>query len=233
VARLRLATPDTIRLVSLVRALLFDLDGVIVDSEPVWERVRRGFVGRHGGTWSADAQSSMMGVRTTVWSATLSELLADKLPPGAVADAVIGEMAASYRAGLPLIGGATEVVGTLAKHYPLGLASGSPRVLIDLVLELAGLTDCFRCVLSTDEISRGKPMPDPYLELARRLGFEPADCAAIEDSTNGLLSALAAGTWVVAVPRADHMPGADVLDRASVLLTDIRDLTPELLGAMR
>jgi len=221
------------RSVSPVRALLFDLDGVLIDSEPVWERVRRDFVEKYHRTWSAEVQRSMMGVRTTVWSATLSELLGGGLAPESVADAVIGEMAATYRSALPLIGGATEVVRSLSGQYPMGLASGSPRVLIDLVLELAGLTDCFRCVLSTDEISRGKPMPDPYLELARRLDFEPADCVAIEDSTNGLLSALAAGTRVIALPRVDRMPGAEVLERAAVVLGDISELTPQLLGAIR
>jgi HAD superfamily hydrolase (TIGR01509 family) len=219
--------------VSTVLALLFDLDGVLVDTEPVWESVRREFVGRHGAAWSQEIQARMMGVRTDVWSAALSELLGGAPPPSQVAPVVIEEIAARYRLKLPVIRGADGVVRNLARHYPMGIASGSPRVLIDLVLELAGLTDCFACALSSDDVEHGKPAPDPYLELAMRLGFKPEDCAAIEDSGNGLRSAMAAGTRVIAIPRGENIPDSALLAQADAVLSDITELTPELLGALR
>jgi len=215
-----------------VKALLFDLDGVLIDSEPVWERVRRAFVHRHGAEWSADVQRSMMGVSTDVWSSALSELIGGEPGPDKVARLVIDEMASEYRRRLPMIDGAAEVVRRLARSYPLGIASGSPRSLIELVLELSGLAACFQAVLSSDEISRGKPAPDPYLELASRLGIEPADCAAIEDSSNGLRSALAAGAVVVAIPPRANIPDPDLLALAAAVLDDIGQLTPELLDGL-
>ena len=215
-----------------MKALLFDLDGVLIDSEPVWERVRRAFVHRHGAEWSADVQRSMMGVSTDVWSSALSELIGGEPGPDKVARLVIDEMASEYRRRLPMIDGAAEVVRRLARSYPLGIASGSPRSLIELVLELSGLAACFQAVLSSDEISRGKPAPDPYLELASRLGIEPADCAAIEDSSNGLRSALAAGAVVVAIPPRANIPDPDLLALAAAVLDDIGQLTPELLDGL-
>lgn len=215
-----------------MKALLFDLDGVLIDSEPVWERVRRAFVHRHGSAWSADVQRRMMGVSTEVWSSALSELIGGEPAPDRVARLVIDEMASEYRRRLPLIEGAADVVQHLARSYPLGIASGSPRSLIELVLELSGLARCFQAVLSSDEISRGKPAPDPYRELARRLGVEPAACVAIEDSSNGLRSAIAAGALVVAIPPRANMPDPELLAKAAAVLDDIRQLTPELLDGL-
>ncbi|HSS93072.1 MAG TPA: HAD family phosphatase [Candidatus Dormibacteraeota bacterium] len=215
-----------------LKAVLFDMDGVLIDSEPVWERVRREFIERRGGQWSTELQKRMMGVSTAVWSEELSEQLAGSLSPSAVAGVVIAEMASSYQRFLPQIDGAAVVVRNLARHFRLGLASGSPRSLIVLALRIANLTDCFDVVLSTDEVNRGKPAPDPYEELARRLGLKPAECVAIEDSTNGLLSATAAGARVVAIPRGQHSPDAAALAAADAVLDDIYELTPELLLAL-
>ncbi len=215
-----------------LKAVLFDLDGVLIDSEPVWERVRRNFAERSGAHWSGEVQVRMQGVSTSVWSTNLSDLLGGSPPPAVAADLVIAELASSYRRDLPLIAGAAAAVRRLSTRFVLGLASGSPRSLIELALQLADLTDCFRAVLSADEVAHGKPMPDPYLELARCLGLETAACVAVEDSTNGLRSALAARMRVVAIPRGEHIPDPDVLAGADAVLADISDLTPELLLAL-
>jgi HAD superfamily hydrolase (TIGR01509 family) len=213
-------------------AVLFDMDGVLIDSEPVWEDVRRRLVERLGGHWTDDMQRQMMGVRTDVWSSAFSDLVGRSLGPSAIVDLVIDDIAAEYRRHLPLIDGAADAVRNLARDFPLGLVSGSPRKLIDLTLRLADLTACFRTVMSTDEISRGKPAPDPYVELAHRLGFEPAACVAVEDSTNGLRSALAAQARVVAIPRGEHLPDEETLGLADAVLETIKDLTPARLQGL-
>jgi HAD superfamily hydrolase (TIGR01509 family) len=218
--------------VSPVKAVLFDLDGVLIDSEPVWERVRRRFVELRGGRWSPDLQARMMGVNTAVWSAALSEQLGGSLSPASAAELIIAAMTSEYGDSMPQIDGAAAAVRRLAEPFRLGLASGSPRPLIVLALRLTGLADCFEAVLSADEVDRGKPAPDPYLELARRLGLDPAECVAIEDSTNGLKSAIAAGMRVVAIPRGPHAPDVATLAGADSVLADISALTPELLLAL-
>ncbi|HYM67055.1 MAG TPA: HAD family phosphatase [Patescibacteria group bacterium] len=215
-----------------IKAVLFDLDGVLIDSEPVWERVRSDYVQRLGARWNHDVQRRMMGVSTDVWARTLSDLLGGALSPDEVARGVIDAMALEYRRDLPMISGAAGVVRELAAVIPLGIASGSPRTLIELVLDRSGLAACFQATLSTDEISRGKPAPDAYVELARRLGFEAAECAAVEDSTNGLKSALAAGATVIAVPPPSNMPDPATLAGAHVVVDHIGRITPALIGGL-
>ncbi|MDA0632704.1 HAD family phosphatase [Nonomuraea sp. MCN248] len=212
-----------------MEACVFDLDGVLVDSEPVWEEVRRAFVAEHGGTWRADTQSRLMGMSTGEWSAYLHELGA-RFPPDEIARRVVDLMAERYRDHLPLMRGAPEAVRRLADHFTLGLASSSPRRLIDVVLESGDLHDCFDATVSTEEVARGKPAPDGYLEAARRLGVEPGACVAVEDSANGLRSADAAGMRVVAVPHPRYPPGPDALALAWRVVDDLDALTPELLG---
>ncbi|MGI5268747.1 HAD family hydrolase [Nonomuraea sp. CA-218870] len=212
-----------------MEACVFDLDGVLVDSEPVWEEVRRAFVAEHGGTWRADTQSRLMGMSTGEWSAYLHEL-GVRLPPDEIARRVVDLMAERYRDHLPLMRGAPEAVRRLADHFTLGLASSSPRRLIDVVLESGDLHDCFDATVSTEEVARGKPAPDGYLEAARRLGVEPGACVAVEDSANGLRSADAAGMRVVAVPHPRYPPGRDALALAWRVVDDLDALTSDLLG---
>jgi HAD superfamily hydrolase (TIGR01509 family) len=215
-----------------IQAVMFDLDGVLIDSEPVWERIRREFAAGHGGRWTGDVQRRMMGARTQTWAEVLSELTAGAVPPASAADAVIAELAATYRRELPVIPGAAEAVRRLAGEFRLGVVSGSPQVLIGLVLDLLDLSGCFAVAMSADEVARGKPEPDPYLELARRLGAAPQACAAVEDSGNGIRSAAAAGAHVVAIPRGEHRPDASTLDLADVVLEGIGELTPALIASL-
>lgn len=215
-----------------IEAVVFDLDGVLVDSEPVWERVRRRVVAEHGGRWADDAQRRLMGMSTPEWARYLGEELGVGLPPDDVVALVVGRMADSYRHDLPLLPGAVAAVRALAARGPLGLASSSPRTLIDAVLHAAGLDGAFAVTLSTEEVARGKPAPDVYLAVAERLGVPPSRCAAVEDSSNGLRSATAAGLQVIAVPRPAYPPDADALAGARLVLADLAGLTPDAVAAL-
>ncbi|MEV0165993.1 HAD family hydrolase [Nonomuraea fuscirosea] len=209
---------------------MFDLDGVLVDSEPVWEEVRRAFVADHGGAWQPDTQSRLMGMSTPEWAAYLHELGVD-LPPEEIARGVVDQMAARYRDEVPLMPGAVEAVRRLSERTTLGLASSSPRRLIDVVLDAAGLTESFAATVSTEEVPRGKPAPDGYLEAARRIGADPGGCVAVEDSSNGLRSAYAAGMRVIAVPHPRYPPAPDALALAWRVLPGLDALTPESLSS--
>lgn len=215
-----------------IQAIVFDLDGVIIDSEEVWEEVRRGYVAEHGREFLPDTQDRMMGMSTAEWSGHLSEEVGVPVPAPQVAADVLGRMAARYAESLPVIPGAVEAVRALGEHYRLALASSSARVLIDKVLETAGLTSEFEVTLSTEEVPRGKPAPDVYLEAAARLGLAPADCAAIEDSSNGLRSAATAGLAVIAVPHGVYPPAPDALAQASLVVTSVGEVTPEAVAAL-
>jgi HAD superfamily hydrolase (TIGR01509 family) len=216
----------------VIEAVVFDMDGVLIDSEPVWERVRRGFVAAHGGRWAADAQDKMMGMSTAEWSAYMSEDFGLRLPPARVAELVIAAMAAQYQAHLPLLPGALDAVHALAARWPLAVASSAPRSLIDAVLDAAGLRPAFAAAVSSEEVARGKPAPDVYLEATARLGVPPAACAAVEDSANGLRSAAAAGLAVIAVPRPEYPPAAEALDQARLVLDSLTELTPAAIAAL-
>ncbi|MEV5690222.1 HAD family hydrolase [Micromonospora globbae] len=213
----------------MVDAVIFDLDGVIVDSEPVWEEVRRAYVATHGGTWQPDSQRRLMGMSTGEWARYLSDELGVDRTAEQVATEVVDEMTRRYAARVPLIDDADQVVRRMAARWPLGLASSSPTRLIAATLAATGLTDVFRATLSTEETARGKPAPDVYLAVAERLGIEPARCAAVEDSSNGVRSAAAAGMRVVAVPHGAYPLDPDAAQLAAVTLGAIDELTPEVV----
>jgi HAD superfamily hydrolase (TIGR01509 family) len=216
----------------MIEAVVFDLDGVLVDSEPVWEQVRRQVVAENGGHWAADAQRRLMGMSTGEWARYLSEDLGVGLPPQTVATMVIERMAARYNDQLPLMPGAVEAVRSLAARWPLGLASSSPPSLIETVLDAASLRSSFATTLSTEQVAHGKPAPDIYLAVAGQLGHQPERCAAVEDSSNGLRSAAAAGLHVIAIPHPRYPPDADALELASVVLTSLTELTHATITAL-
>jgi HAD superfamily hydrolase (TIGR01509 family) len=218
--------------VCVIEAIVFDCDGVLIDSEPVWERVRRKFVADHGGRWPDDAQDRMMGMSTAEWSAYMSEDFGVRLPPRQVADQVIEAMKAEYEAHLPLLPGAVDAVRALSARWPLAVASSAPKSLIEAVLDASSLREAFRAAVSSEEVTRGKPAPDVYLEAAKRLGITPTSCAAIEDSSNGLRSAAAAGMTVIAVPRPEYPPAKDALEKAQVVLTSLTTLTPATIETL-
>ena len=216
----------------MIKAVVFDLDGVLVDSEPVWEQVRRALVTERGGHWAPDAQRRLMGMSTPEWARYLSQDLGVGLPPDQVASEVIARMTARYTEHVPLMDGAVDAVHRMAARWPLAVASSAPAVLIQTVLQSAGLRSCFSVVMSTEQVVHGKPAPDIYLAVTAALGFPPPDCAAVEDSSNGLRSAAAAGLRVIAIPQPQYPPDPDALARAGLVLPSLAGLTPDAVAAL-
>lgn len=215
-------------------AIVFDMDGVLIDTEPIWEEVRRAYIEEMRGRWLPDTQDRLMGMSTAEWSRYLSaDLLDGRRTPDEVAEDVINRMAARYGDHLPLMPDAVDTVRRLAGIYTLGLASSSPRRLIDVVLDHMGVTDLFAATVSTEEVARGKPAPDGYLEAAARLGIDPDACVAIEDSSNGLRAAHAAGMTVIAVPHPKYPPAMDALALAAYVAGSLKEITPELMTEFR
>jgi HAD superfamily hydrolase (TIGR01509 family) len=210
-----------------VDAVVFDLDGLLLDSEHLWDEAREALTHERGGRWHARAQADMMGMSSLEWSRYMHERLGVPESPEQISDDVVRRMKALYAERLPLVPGAEEAVERLAARWPLGLASSSNRPLIDLALELSRMGPHFRASVSSEEVAHGKPAPDVYLETARRLGVDPARAAAIEDSHNGILSAVAAGMRVAAIPNRRFPPGEEVLQRADVVLESLAELTPD------
>jgi HAD superfamily hydrolase (TIGR01509 family) len=214
----------------VIEAAIFDLDGVLLDSEEVWDAVREAYVRERGGRYDADVQRAMMGMSSVEWPRYLHDSAGVPDEPEEINDEVVRRMLAAYRDHLPLVPGAAEAVRRLADRFPLALASSSNRPLIDASLELAGLTPFFRVTVSSEEVPRGKPAPDVYLEAALRLGVAPESCVAIEDSHAGIRSAHAAGMRVVAIPNPTYPPDDEALAHADVVLGSLAELTPEVVS---
>jgi HAD superfamily hydrolase (TIGR01509 family) len=213
----------------VIEAVVFDLDGVVVASEEVWDGVRERYVLERNGRYDAEVQRAMMGMSSVEWSRFLHEEAGVPDAPAAVNAEVVRRMLDAYRDGLPLIPGAVEAVRRLAARWPLGLASSSNRELIDAVLAESGLAPLFAATVSSEEVPRGKPAPDVYVEAARRLGVAAGACAAVEDSHSGIRSARAAGMFVVAIPNPTYPPGDDALAEAHLVLGSIDELTADVL----
>ena len=213
-------------------AIVFDLDGVLIDSETVWNDARRELTEESGGTWRAHAQEAMMGMSSVEWSRYMHDELGVAMAPSEISAAVVAKLERAYRERLPLIPGAREAVVRLAGRWPLGLASSANPPIIELALSVAELTHCFRVTLSSDEVPRGKPAPDVYLAAARRLSVDPTDCAAVEDSANGLRSASAAGMKLVAIPNSAFPPPPDALALADVVLDSIKELDVDVVAGL-
>lgn len=216
----------------MIEAVIFDMDGVLIESEELWNTTREDLARERGGDWHAEAQRTMMGMSSMEWSRYMHDDLGVPDDPEWISDEVVRRLANRYRAELPVIDGAVEAVRGLADRWPLAVASSSNRPLINLVLELTGLEACFRATVSSEEVSRGKPEPDVYLAAAAGLGVKPEACAAVEDSSNGILAAANAGMRVVALPNTAFAPGQEALSRADIVLTSIKDLSVETLEGL-
>ena len=212
-----------------IQAVIFDLDGVLVDSEHVWDEVREELARERGGRWHDRAQADMMGMSSVEWSRYMHDVLGLAEPPDEIDAEVVRRMHTRYAEVLPLVEGGVEAVRRLASGFRLGLASSSNRPIIDAVLEQAGIAGLFEATVSSEEVERGKPAPDVYVETARRLGVPPEQCAAIEDSANGIRSASGAGMRVIAIPSRRYPPPAEALTLADVVLELVDDLSPAVV----
>jgi len=210
----------------MIEAVVFDLDGILIDSEHVWDEVRQQLAEERGGRWNDNASRDMMGMSSIEWSRYMRDVVGLNEEPEAISAEVVRRLEDRYRRELPLIPGAEQAVERLAARWPLALASSSNRELIDLVLESSGLGRYFKASVSSEEVARGKPAPDVFFEAARRLGVEPTHCAAVEDSENGILAAKAAGMRTIAIPNPHYPPHEDALAAADVVLASIEELTP-------
>ena len=211
----------------MIQAVVFDLDGVLIQSEEVWDAVREAYVRERGGRYDEEIQRAMMGMSSTEWSRYLHDAAGIPDAPEEINAEVVRRMLSAYEAELPLIDGAQDAVRRLAAEFTLAVASSSNRPLIDAVLRAAELEPYFDATVSSEEVAHGKPAPDVYLEAARRLEVEPTHCAAVEDSHGGIRSAKAAGMRVIAIPNPSYPPDEESLAQADVALDSLADLTHE------
>ena len=214
----------------LIRAVIFDLDGLLVDSASAWDRGRKELVAEHGLEWPDGATEAMLGMSAPEWSAYVNEQLGVPLEPPVISERVVAHMLATYERHLPLLPGAEDAVARMAERWPLGLASSSNKEVIDRVMLTSGWGEVFHTWVSSEEVARGKPAPDVFLEAARRLGVDPAGAAGIEDSHNGILAARAAGLRVIAVPNREFPPGEDALAAADVVLDSLNELSSDVVA---
>lgn len=211
-------------------AVVFDMDGVIVDTEHVWDEVREILVGDWGGTYHPLAQRAMMGMSSPEWSRYMHDELGLSASPEKINAEVVRRMLDRYEYDLPLVPSALDAIRSLhAAGLPLAVASSSNRPLIDAVLRTAGVDALFVATVSSEEVAYGKPSPDVYLEAARRLDVPARECVAVEDSSNGIRAAHAAGMRVLAYPNRVYAPAADALALADAVLASLGDL-PAAVG---
>jgi HAD superfamily hydrolase (TIGR01509 family) len=213
--------------------VIFDMDGVLVDTEHLWDAVRAELISDWGGSDSGGAQVAMMGMSSPEWSLYLSDVVGIPGSPAEINTEVVRRLLALYAVDLPVVPGAIETVETLARHgIPLAVASSSNREIIDSVLTELAISERFAVTVSSEEVGRGKPAPDVYLEAARRLGVDPVACVAVEDSSNGIRAAHAAGMRVAAYPNQHYAPAEEALALAFHVLVGLSEL-PSVIGVKR
>lgn len=213
----------------MIRAVIFDMDGLLVDSEVYWEEARRRYCADNGCTWRAEDELTVKGNNSHEWAAAITKRCGLGEQPERLIEAVVAYMRVLYAQDLPLLPGSTEAVRTLSKQYPLAVASSSPPALIEYVMAEAEIRDRFEVIVSADEVGRGKPAPDVFLVAAEKLGIPPESCAVFEDSSAGILAARAAGMFIIAVPNPHYPPHGDALREADAVLDSLVDFRPELL----
>ncbi len=216
----------------MIQAIVFDMDGLLVDSEPHWFEARRGLAASVGQEWTEDDQRRMMGVSTADWVEYTTRRLGLDLSPSQVQNEIVGRMAALYRQRIPFMPGSVQAVNLAAQHFPTALASGSHRALIDAVMNDPNMRGKFTLIVCGDQVQAGKPAPDIYLETARRLRIAPEDCVCVEDSVNGILAGKAAGMKVIAVPNPLLRPPQEFLDRADRLIESLEEFTLDLIRSL-
>ncbi|MEV5542531.1 HAD family phosphatase [Saccharopolyspora shandongensis] len=215
------------------RAVVFDMDGVLVESEHLWERMWAKFAAARGKTWTVEQTRQVQGMSAPEWSAFLADFSAATESAVETERVVVDDMISALDGGeIELLPGAEKMVTEVAARAPIALASSAPRRLIDAVLDRHGLIKHFTATVSSAEVPKGKPSPDVYLSAAEKLGQDSRHCLAVEDSSNGLRAAAAAGMTVVAIPNSDYPPAEDALAGASYIATDLDDVRARLVSAL-
>ncbi len=216
----------------MISAIIFDLDGLLVDSEPCWDQVRQKVAAEYGQTWNQADQRQVMGVSTDFWADYMIRRLSLAMSQPEVIERVVGEMLSIYHDHIPYLPGAIQAVHLAASLYPTALASGSERSLIEVVVHDAAMLGMFQAVVCTDDLPHGKPAPDVYLEAARQLDVNPELCVCVEDSPKGILAGKAAGMIVIAVPDMRFSPDREVVQQADVILKSLEEFTAELIQSL-
>lgn len=214
----------------MIQAIIFDMDGLLIDSEPVWDKARSIMAAEIGIDWNTDDHKAVMGVSTKEWVAYMINRLRLTLSPTEVEFHIIDQMVELYKMRIPYLPGAVDAVALADAHFPVGLASGSPRCLIETVTEDDALKGRFQCILSGDQVEHGKPSPDVYLETARQMKVRPEACVCLEDSGNGILAGKNAGMKVIAVPDPRFPPDAQKLQLADVVLSSLQEFSLETIN---
>lgn len=222
-------TPVVCKRGIMIEAVIFDMDGLLIDSEPFWDKARSSMAAKAGKDWNKDDHKAVMGVSTSEWVGYMISRLELVMSPKAVEQKIVAEMVTLYQRQIPYLPGAAEAVALSAAKYPTGLASGSPRSLIDTVTGDKALKGKFKAILSSDQIEHGKPSPDIYLATAKMLGARPKNCVCLEDSGNGILAGKNAAMKVIAVPDSRFPPGAEKLHAADVVLESLSEFSLEIL----
>lgn len=215
-----------------IDAVLFDMEGVLVDSEPYWYQSRQEFARDHGKVWTEADQRQAMGRATTSWAALMQERLGVAMSVDDIIADMKARIIAHYEQHLPVRPGALEAVRLAASRYRVGLASGSPTVVIERVMELTGLNRVFEVIVYGDDIPHGKPAPDIYLAACTRLGVEPGRALGIEDSANGIRSLKAAGMYAIAAPSPGFPLPPEIVQMADRQIFSLEDFTLELVAAI-
>lgn len=213
----------------MIKAIIFDMDGLLIDSEPKWDRARADMAERLGKEWGRKDHEAVMGVSTEEWAAYMRDTWNIDMSLKDIVEEIVSRMRDYYREQIPFRKNAVEAVNLAADNYRTALASGSERSLIDIVTASEQLAGKFEVVLSADQVERGKPHPDVYLETAKRLGVEPEYCLCLEDSKNGMLAGLNAGFKVIGIPDKDFPVEQAVLDKVDAVLGSLDEFTLELL----
>jgi HAD superfamily hydrolase (TIGR01509 family) len=215
-----------------IAAVIFDLDGVIVDSEIWWDEVRQRFAAERDRAWGEDDRLAVMGANSRGWRRIMRDRLALDEPEEGIERAIVDGVVARFAAeGAPIIEGAADAVRRIADRWPVAIASSAHREVIDAALRSVGLTEHLPVIVSSDEVEHGKPEPDVYLEAARRLGVTPERCLVIEDSYNGVRAGRNAGMTVVLVPNGSIPPAEGTHELADLVLDSLADLDPGVIRA--
>lgn len=217
-------------------AVIFDMDGVLVESEHLWEENWIRYSSMHDYTWLASDTAMVQGMSVPEWARYLAGQIGSNDPHHIMEDIVANMIASLHGGRVELLPGSYEMVMTAAARVPIAVASSASYRFIEAVLEATGLRPSFGAVVSSEQVPRGKPAPDVYEEAARRIGVDPTRVIAIEDSSNGLRAAAAAGMHVIALPNATYPPKPDALALCANIATstdDVRDYLVEHLPPPR
>ncbi len=209
----------------MITSVIFDLDGLLVDSEPMWTRAISEIVNRCGLDWTHADKLALMGTGTATWADYISKKLDRRMSNEEVIEEVLSRMVRYYHTGeVSLMPGAQEALEHCSENFSVGLASGSPKLLINAALSGANWRHFFSETVSSDEVDHGKPAPDVYLEAMKRMSITPQESVIVEDSSGGILAGKAAGAKVIAVPNPDMMPTADALRQADAVIDSLISL---------